>query len=66
MADKPETSGESFAARRQAEIMDITPHEHHMLPVWFFIGMILFIYGVMLAVNGILELSNPPGTVLQD
>ncbi len=66
MAEKPETSGESFAARREAEIMDTTPHEHHMLPVWFFIGVILSIYGVMLFVNGIREFSNPPGTVLQE
>ncbi|HMD98102.1 MAG TPA: hypothetical protein VKM93_12340 [Terriglobia bacterium] len=64
MPEEPET--ESLAARREAEIMDTTPHEHHMLPVWFFIGVILFIYGVMLFVNGIRELSNPPGTVLQE
>jgi len=66
MAQEPETPYESAAARREAEIMDTMPHEHHMLPVWFFIGVILSIYGVMLFVNGILEISNPPGAVLQE
>ena len=66
MSDKPELSSvpETSAARREAEIMDTTPHEHHMLPVWFFIGVILVIYGVMICASGIYELSNPPDTVL--
>lgn len=51
---------ESAAARREAEIMDVTPHEHLMLPVWFFIGGILLIYGVLIFGEGILEYSDPP------
>jgi hypothetical protein len=68
MTEKSEATvtPQSAAARREAELMDITPHEHHMLPVWFFIGVILLIYGVMICVNGIYELSHPPGTVLQE
>lgn len=51
---------ESDAARREAEIMDVTPHKHLMLPVWFFIGAILLIYGVLILGQGIMEYSDPP------
>ena len=30
-----------------------------MIPVWFFVGMILLIYGVIILATGIYELSNP-------
>jgi len=40
------------------------PGKHHMLPVWFFIGVILLIYGIMICATGIYELSHPPQTVL--
>jgi hypothetical protein len=46
--------------------MDNPPHRHHMLPVWFFIGVVLTIYGVMIFIQGIYELSHPVGTVLED
>ena len=35
-----------------------------MIPVWFFVGIILLIYGVIVLATGIYELSNPPATVL--
>ena len=35
-----------------------------MLPVWFFVGIILLIYGVIVLATGIYELSTPPSTVL--
>lgn len=35
-----------------------------MLPVWFFIGIILTIYGVMIFIEGLFDLSHPTGTVL--
>jgi uncharacterized membrane-anchored protein len=37
---------------------------HHMVPVWFFVGVILLIYGVLILATGIYEFSNPPATVL--
>jgi hypothetical protein len=37
---------------------------HHIIPVWFFIGVILLIYGVLILGSGILHLSQPPTTVL--
>jgi len=37
---------------------------HRMIPVWFFVGIILLIYGVIVLATGIYELSHPPSTVL--
>jgi len=42
------------------------PEKRHMLPVWFFIGANLLIYGVLIFATGIYELGNPPDTVLAD
>ena len=42
------------------------PEKHHMLPVWFFIGIVLAIYGVMITVQGLYQISHPAGTVLED
>jgi hypothetical protein len=36
------------------------PHDHHMIPVWFFVGIILLIYGVIIFCTGISERSSPP------
>jgi len=38
--------------------------ERRMLPVWFFVGIILLIYGVLILGSGIAEYSSPPATVL--
>jgi len=35
-----------------------------MIPVWFFVGVILLIYGVIILATGLYELSHPPDTVL--
>jgi len=35
-----------------------------MIPVWFFVGVILLIYGLLILVTGFYELSHPPDTVL--
>ena len=35
-----------------------------MIPVWFFVGVILLIYGVIILGTGIYEFSSPPPTVL--
>jgi hypothetical protein len=37
---------------------------HRMVPVWFFVGVILLIYGVLILATGIYEFSHPPATVL--
>ena len=35
-----------------------------MVPVWFFVGALLFIYGILIFISGITEWSHPPDTVL--
>jgi len=40
------------------------PKDHHIIPVWFFVGVLLLIYGVLITATGIIEYSNPPATVL--
>jgi hypothetical protein len=38
--------------------------KHHIIPVWFFVGVLLLVYGVLIFVSGLAELSHPPDTVL--
>ena len=40
--------------------------DHHMIPVWFFVGVILLIYGVIILATGIFEFAHPPSTVLSN
>ncbi len=47
-----------------ADMMDEKPRDHHIIPVWFFVGIILLVYGLIILVTGILEFSQPPSTVL--
>jgi hypothetical protein len=36
-------------------------HEHKgMISIWFFIGVLLLFYGIVIAAAGLYELSNPP------
>jgi FtsH-binding integral membrane protein len=37
---------------------------HHIIPVWFFVGVLLLIYGVLIFITGLTEWSHPPDTVL--
>jgi hypothetical protein len=36
--------------------------KHHIIPVWFFVGVLLLAYGVMIFATGIYELANPPAS----
>ncbi len=40
--------------------------KHHIIPVWFFVGVLLLIYGVLILASGIAEWSHPPNTVLAE
>ncbi len=40
--------------------------KHTIIPVWFFVGLLLGIYGVIIFVSGLAELSAPPQTVLAE
>jgi hypothetical protein len=35
-----------------------------LIPVWFFVGLLLGLYGLLILSSGLAELSNPPATVL--
>ena len=34
--------------------------KHHIIPVWFFVGVLLLVYGVMIFISGLTEWGNPP------
>lgn len=36
----------------------------NIIPVWFFIGVLLLIYGILIMASGISEWAQPPDTVL--
>jgi hypothetical protein len=40
--------------------------KHHIIPVWFFVGVLLFVYGVLIFGSGLAEWSHPPDTVLAE
>jgi hypothetical protein len=40
--------------------------KHHIIPVWFFVGVMLLAYGVLILGSGLSEWSNPPHTVLSE
>lgn len=46
--------------------MDTEPHHHKIIPVWFFVGVLLLIYGVLIFSSGLSELTHLPGTVLAE
>jgi hypothetical protein len=39
---------------------------HHIIPIWFFVGLLLFVYGFLILVSGLAEWSHPPTTVLAE
>ena len=40
--------------------------KHHIIPVWFFVGLLLFTYGTLIFLSGVSEWRDPPPTVLSD
>lgn len=40
--------------------------KHRIIPVWFFVGVLLLIYGVLIFISGLTEWSHPPDTVLSN
>ncbi len=41
-------------------------HPKHTISVWFFIGALLTIYGVLILGTGLYELQSPPPVVLAE
>jgi hypothetical protein len=37
-----------------------------MLPVWFFIGLLLVLYGIIILITAIEEWSHPPAVILAE
>ncbi len=68
MEPKPQEirSGDGGGARRVAAGQEDSPAGHRMIPVWFFVGVILLAYGVIILATGIYEFSSPPPTVLSN
>jgi FtsH-binding integral membrane protein len=58
------SGGDGGAHRVAVDQQDAKPGGHHMIPVWFFVGVILLIYGLIILGTGIYEFKNPPPTVL--
>ncbi len=40
--------------------------KHNIIPVWFFVGVLFLVYGVLIFGSGLAEWSHPPNTVLAD
>lgn len=40
--------------------------KHNIIPVWFFVGLVLALYGVLIFISGLAEWSHPPSTVLSN
>ena len=40
--------------------------KHHIISVWFFVGILLLIYGILILGSGLSEWSSPPPTVLAE
>ena len=40
--------------------------KHHIIPVWFFVGVLFLIYGVLITASGLAEWSHPPATTLSE
>ena len=70
MDEKPRAfldgSGKGPNRRIGVDTMDGAQNKRQMIPVWFFVGVILLIYGVLILATGLYELSHPPSTVLAE
>ena len=40
--------------------------DHRIIPGWFFVGVLLLIYGVLILATGIYGFFHPPSTVLAE
>ena len=40
--------------------------KHNIIPVWFFVGLLLLVYGSLILVSGLAEWSHPANTVLAE
>jgi hypothetical protein len=70
MEAKPESrragNGGDGARHTAVDGEDTKARGRHMLPVWFFVGVILLIYGLIILGSGLAELSRPPLEALRN
>lgn len=59
-------TGQEPPRRTAVDLLDQKPPAHRIIPVWFFVGVLLSIYGLIILATGISEFSNPPATVLSN
>jgi hypothetical protein len=45
---------------------DPMSEKHNIIPVWFFVGVLFSVYGVLILASGLAEWSHPPNTVLAE
>jgi divalent metal cation (Fe/Co/Zn/Cd) transporter len=65
--EKSREAGQGEGGKKvAADTMDPHGEGRHMIPVWFFVGVLLLIYGILILIQGISEWSNPAATVLSD
>jgi hypothetical protein len=66
MEEKPQNRRDQggHPPNRIAVDVEENPRPGKMLPVWFFVGIILLVYGVITFITGLTELHHPPDTVL--
>lgn len=70
MAENPQTAPHHEGHAGQGPVphaavaLDKKPERRHMLPVWYFVGIILFVYGLLILATGLYEFSKPSSTVL--
>jgi len=38
--------------------------EHHMIPIWFFVGLLIGLYGLLIMGVGFYHWSNPPKEIV--
>lgn len=38
--------------------------KHEIIPVWFFVGVLFLVYGLLILASGLAEWSHPPDIVL--
>jgi hypothetical protein len=48
----------------ELDALHVHREHHEMLPVWFFVGILLLFYGIVILQVGIAEYHRPPHVVL--
>jgi hypothetical protein len=61
---KGELSGDGGRRKVPAGVQATGPKNELPLPVWFFVGVIFVVYGVIILVTGLFEFPRPPHTEL--